>query len=821
MSPAEQVRAFLDALFPGDLEADERVTTSKDNGKNAPRSVHWMCTDKAVNAIAGDRAQCQFVNLATRAKGLSASQRGGIKDVRRIGALWVDIDVAGPGHATDTVAAAEHAALWLIGQFPLPVSIIVHSGGGLHGYWLLDELHDAAEVVPLLARWSTWWQWTSETTGVPVDPSVFNIACMMRLPGTMNAKVQPLRPTSLRELHLDCRYAIEDIDRHLGVPDTFKPAQEARKAGGGSTDWKDLTEEDLEKLHPLTCATWEVVRDKFGGTDPILVERGGLEPPYLQVVRRVADHGDDKGDRGGLSATIGFVGPDVLYVFTSAWSPFRAYHSYGLEALNIIDADGPAVTAMDALKADDERRNGTTTSSRSASTSDDGVGQVSEVLTPPVDVNLPDEFWSARPILEHVRQAAWSRVLSADAVLGAVLVRAAWLTDYRIVLPAVVGRHGALNLLAGIVGPPGTGKGSAADVAAELIGCAQTALPTDYRVREAPAGSGEGVTAAFMEMVDVTEGKKNRTEWRQTYQGVLLRVDEVETLGKLGDRSGSTLWTVWRSGWSGEALGFSNASVDRRRPVIPALGYRLCGLVGIQPALAGSILADTAGGTPQRFLWMSTMDRNVPDTPPLWPGPLRWAPPRWQIPDDAVRTVGGFRRRVLEVDTAIADDLRAAQLAKVRGAAQTSFDGHRGLNLLKIAGVLAVLDGRLNIDAEDWDLAAMVLNTSDRVRTKAGDEVRAKGAAEETRRIDYARRRAGAEQVGRTAVQHDTQRVAGVITRYVDRNVPPSGATRSDLLKALSPRDRHLFDAALAVALATGGVLLELNRYYQPGAVAP
>ena len=433
-----------------------------------------------------------------------------------------------------------------------------------------------------------------------------------------------------------------------------------------------------------------------------------------------------------------------------------------------------------------------------------------------VAANLPDEFWSARPVLEHVRRAAWARVLSADAVFAAVLVRAAWLTDHRIVLPAIVGGYGTLNLMAGVVGPSGTGKGSAFRTAGELLG--EPPCGGDYKVREVPAGSGEGVTAAFLEQRPV-EGRKGATEWVQACHGVLLRVDEGEVLGKLGDRAGSTLWTVWRSGWSGETLGFSNASADRRRPVIPALGYRLCALVAIQPGLADAILADTEGGTPQRFLWVSTFDPAIPDAPEDWPGPLDWRPPRWDVLGEQMPMVHGRPKRVLEVDPVIVAELQAAHRAKVRGGGGGIYDGHRGLNMLKVAGVLAVLEGRLEINAEDWQLAGIVVDTSDAVRERTAEAVRAVARRTAQGRIEFAGQRAEAEEIGRSKASNEIARVAKVVAGYVARKGADGGVTRRDISRAVG-RDHGLVDAALALAEATGLVVNDGTGRYFPPAVS-
>ncbi len=107
-----------------------------------------------------------YVSVGVRRAGLSRWQRGGIADVLALPALYADID-----HPTGTTLTDLRTAR-------LPPSIIIHSGGGLHAYWLLEEpttdLNTARQVLQGLAR---------TFKGDSLSP-----AQSMRLPGTLNPK---------------------------------------------------------------------------------------------------------------------------------------------------------------------------------------------------------------------------------------------------------------------------------------------------------------------------------------------------------------------------------------------------------------------------------------------------------------------------------------------------------------------------------------------------------------------------------------------------------------------------------------------------------
>src|SRR5262249_28310263 len=55
--------------------------------------------------------------------------------------FFIDLDLAGPGHAEMALPRSVDAVReFLAVTMPLPPSLVVHSGGGLHLYWLFREL---------------------------------------------------------------------------------------------------------------------------------------------------------------------------------------------------------------------------------------------------------------------------------------------------------------------------------------------------------------------------------------------------------------------------------------------------------------------------------------------------------------------------------------------------------------------------------------------------------------------------------------------------------------------------------------------------------
>jgi len=127
---------------------------------------------------------------------------------------------------------------------PAP-SVIIHSGGGVHCYWLLDAPFLAPDrparnrIADIEKRWNT---------HIGGSVGVNDIARVLRIPGSLNFKYTPARPATICDWHLDRLYNLADLEALLPPPAatiTAGPAvpnsmadQElldlARKAGNGA-----------------------------------------------------------------------------------------------------------------------------------------------------------------------------------------------------------------------------------------------------------------------------------------------------------------------------------------------------------------------------------------------------------------------------------------------------------------------------------------------------------------------------------------------------------------------------------------------------------
>ena len=559
-------------------------------------------------------------------------------------------------------------------------------------------------------------------------------------------------------LHAICRqldtYTAEKI--HVAPIAPARRIKAQRFAGQVSESWVDTVCE-----HLAATETWDAILSRYGWR-------------YLRQDR----HGSDLWCRPGKDDGVGaWVKNDRLNVFSSSTpldSADRTTHDR-LEVVAAYEHRGDRQAAarsvsestgiLDAWKAHRDATGNTAPP----------VGNTDTEPEPTDWTNLPNEFWAARPALQHIRQAAHSRLVSADAVLAAVLARIIMLTPPQVVLPNIVGSRVSLNLFVAITDSSGGGKSAAVSVAGEL-------LPTDRTDVIDPIlpSSGEGLIDAYMgdEQVDDGEGGKKKRERRQTKVAGLAWVDEGQSLLAQSDRSGSTTMPTIRSAWTGSDLGQHNATNERKR-WLKAHAYRLSLIVGFQMAYAATLIADGEGGTPQRFTFASATDLTI-DPNAEWPGKLDWTPPP---------TLTGTKFVDIDLDPKLTTDIRQRRLDRSRGTSVPDpLDTHMDLRKEKLAAALAILDERLHITLDDWALAERIDRASCAVRSLAIEYARSEATRSESA---YARKLADRDAVVESSAgQRALESGARAVARKVGRMSTP--ATRLELRTAVAGRDKKV-----------------------------
>lgn len=198
---AEAIRAWLATLYAG-CPPDEWLCAFGIDRQTGRQRILWgkvADTDTFASRLAAAALDCDvWLGVATRAERLDRG-RGGRDDCLRIPGLWVDIDIAGPGHKTDAeLPRDENEAMDLLTAIVNAVELgptdIVRTGGGIQAWWRFK----APELVDdtLLARWGATLLRVADEQGYHLD-SVWDAPRVLRIPGTVNRKTDTPRPVTL------------------------------------------------------------------------------------------------------------------------------------------------------------------------------------------------------------------------------------------------------------------------------------------------------------------------------------------------------------------------------------------------------------------------------------------------------------------------------------------------------------------------------------------------------------------------------------------------------------------------------------------------
>lgn len=193
----------------------------------------------------------------------------------------------------------------------------------------------------------------------------------------------------------------------------------------------------------------------------------------------------------------------------------------------------------------------------------------------------------------------------------------------------------------------------------------------------------------------------------------MLSVDEGNGLAKAFADPNSILGETLRELWSGANSGQGNAKDENRRRVRRGK-YTFALSAGFQvPVLARMFSTESVElGTPQRFVFAWTGAPDIPDEPVSDPGKLSVT-----IPADSIKLCPALLERV-----------RAVLLPLLRNAGtDDETESQRLALVIRVAALLAILDGRAEVAEDDWTLAETVAETSRAIIAHSRAAVRRRG----------------------------------------------------------------------------------------------
>lgn len=405
-----------------------------------------------------------------------------------------------------------------------------------------------------------------------------------------------------------------------------------------------------------------------------------------------------------------------------------------------------------------------------------------------VSLNLPDEFWASRDWLGHIRDAAYSRRVSPDALFAATMARYACLVPPDVQIPAIIGSTSTFDFISCVVAKSAGGKTIANGVAEELI------HTTDERfLMSAPIGSGEGLIQAFMGREKDEKGKPTGDPSYKfgVHKAVHFVADEATALMEQNARKGTTIVQTLCSAWSGATLGQLNASEETKR-IVPGKKRRVTACLNIQTLRGHELLADhlKAVGFPQRILF-SWAHSPLPASIPAWPGPIKYR----------VYSTGSTLEYAPEIVSEVQDEREAVMEGRL---VLDDLDGHQTLLRLKLAGLMAMFGGSTTVTVDDWALAGSVLSTHRNVRQQL---IIAHRQTEGDARHRQAEARGVSDYVAETVKE---KRLVDDVSRRIIARVEAAeddGVPYRELRNSMAnSRTRDRWDHALEVALATGKI---------------
>ncbi len=205
---ATESETFFHTLFHK-LDAQERIEL-RFKLPSAQQMQREFCVnpEEAINrAIRLANSYDMYVGAAPR-----LGEVGTKEGVTRLLALWGDLDVKGEHTKESRVEQLKNLSC--------PPSMLVWSGGGYHPYWMLMESVQGSEE---LARAEKIMQRIAESLD---GDAVYDRSRILRIPGTLNHKLEDPRPVRLVHHDPGLRYTLDQLEEMV---ESFPKLEDSEK----------------------------------------------------------------------------------------------------------------------------------------------------------------------------------------------------------------------------------------------------------------------------------------------------------------------------------------------------------------------------------------------------------------------------------------------------------------------------------------------------------------------------------------------------------------------------------------------------------------
>ena len=213
-------KGFLEALYGDEAPGHIVLWTRQDKKTRWYDSKNLKAIATAANNLAKTKDVYFGISIQDKATAVArkVDTRGYADTSLACPGVWLDLDIQGAAHKSDKLPASLDDALRLIGEFPLKPSVLVHSGHGIQAWWLYKELwvfdspDEQKEAQDLVYRFQMTMKAKAEKHSWEID-STFDLARVLRLPGTFNRKQAPEPVRVIQEN--DNRYNPYDFEEYL------------------------------------------------------------------------------------------------------------------------------------------------------------------------------------------------------------------------------------------------------------------------------------------------------------------------------------------------------------------------------------------------------------------------------------------------------------------------------------------------------------------------------------------------------------------------------------------------------------------------------
>lgn len=217
MSKPESTQAarFLGELF-AEIPSGHRLLIWELETKKS----FWFADTRTAARFADGKSDI-YVGCALSPREHGPARRCPEKEVSGIGGVWIDLDYGSAGHKNKNLPPTIEDATSLLSKL-IPPTAVVRTGYGVHGWWLFKEMwlfenHDErTKAASLVDRWQQTIRMLAKECGWEVD-STHDLARIMRIPGTFNAKNDPRLVVSIDDAATDWtrRYNQDDLERFI------------------------------------------------------------------------------------------------------------------------------------------------------------------------------------------------------------------------------------------------------------------------------------------------------------------------------------------------------------------------------------------------------------------------------------------------------------------------------------------------------------------------------------------------------------------------------------------------------------------------------